>query len=232
MKNEARFPCLRGRLGRAALAVATLVTWTYSATVSATPVFVNEIHYDNNGADIDEGVEIAGPAGTVLDDWKLVFYNGSSGGSYRTLLLSGVISDQQNGFGALFFPVFTNGIQNGSPDGLALIDSFQNVLQFLSYEGELEAVGGPADGLRRSTIGQEEGSSVPIGYSLQLVGRGSLYEDFDWSSPSLNTYGLTNAGQTFAGTGDLVSVPEPATVLLMGVGLLGLRLTGRRHCTI
>jgi hypothetical protein len=211
--------------------VTTFVTWTYSATISATPVFVNEIHYDNSGVDVEEGVEIVGPAGTVLDDWTLVFYNGSSGIPYRTLLLTGVISDQENGYGTLFFPVPTNGIQNGSPDGLALIDAIENVSQFLSYEGEFEAVGGPANGLRSITIGQEEGNSNPTGYSLQLVGTGSLYDDFDWSPPSRNTFGRTNAGQTFLGTADLVSVPEPTTVLLMGVGLLSMSLTGRRHST-
>ena len=29
----------------------------------------------------------------------------------------------------------SNGIQNGSPDGIALVDSSSNVIQFLSYEG-------------------------------------------------------------------------------------------------
>ena len=36
-----------------------------------TTVFFNEIHYENFGVDIKEGVEIAGPAGTNLDGWKL-----------------------------------------------------------------------------------------------------------------------------------------------------------------
>src|SRR5690606_35449458 len=33
---------------------------------SATPVFINEIHYDNTGTDAGEFVEVAGPAGTDL----------------------------------------------------------------------------------------------------------------------------------------------------------------------
>ncbi len=31
----------------------------------AQEVFINELHYDNSGTDADEGIEIAGPAGTA-----------------------------------------------------------------------------------------------------------------------------------------------------------------------
>lgn len=34
-------------------------------------VFFNEIHYENIGIDQHEGVELAGPAGTIIDGWKL-----------------------------------------------------------------------------------------------------------------------------------------------------------------
>src|SRR5690606_35209169 len=50
-------------------------------------VWVNEIHYDNSGADADEGVEIAGTAGTDLAGWRLVFYNGSGGAVYDVVAL-------------------------------------------------------------------------------------------------------------------------------------------------
>ncbi len=39
-----------------------------------TSVFINELHYDNTGTDVDEGVEIAGQAGIDLSGWSLVFY--------------------------------------------------------------------------------------------------------------------------------------------------------------
>ncbi len=41
----------------------------------ATVVFINEIHYENVGLDVNEGIEIAGPAGTNLDNWKLYVYS-------------------------------------------------------------------------------------------------------------------------------------------------------------
>jgi len=64
-------------------------------------VFINELHYDNSGADSGEGVEIAGPAGTDLAGYQVVFYNGSNGTSYATLDLTGTISDLDDGFGVL-----------------------------------------------------------------------------------------------------------------------------------
>ena len=67
------------------------------------PVFINEIHYDNTSTDIGEAIEIAGPTGTDLSGWSLVLYNGSNGEPYTTTPLSGIIPDQQNGYGTLSF---------------------------------------------------------------------------------------------------------------------------------
>ena len=39
-----------------------------------TKVFINEIHYENIGRDVEEGIEIAGPAGTNLEGWGLYLY--------------------------------------------------------------------------------------------------------------------------------------------------------------
>ena len=114
------------------------------------PVFINEIHYDNTGTDAGEAIEIAGPAGTDLSGWTLVLYNGANGLSYTTTALSGTIPNQQGGFGTLSFTYPTNGLQNGSPDGIALVDNTGTVVQFLSYEGTFVAVGGPADGRART----------------------------------------------------------------------------------
>jgi hypothetical protein len=56
--------------------LAHCAAWTLLActrlAVADTTVFINEIHYDNNGTDVNEGVEIAGPAGTNLTGWKVV----------------------------------------------------------------------------------------------------------------------------------------------------------------
>ena len=75
-------------------------------------------------------MEIAGVAGTNLTEYTILLYKGSDGSSYDSINLVGLIPDQSNGFGALAF--FESGIQNDSPDGLALIDGSNTVLQFLS----------------------------------------------------------------------------------------------------
>ena len=126
-------------------------TLAFHAQTTGTTIFINEIHYDNTGADADEAVEIAGPAGTDLTGWSLLFYNGNGGAEYASLDLGGLLPDEGDGYGALAFT--QSGIQNGSPDGIALIDAGDSVIQFLSYEGSFEAVDGPAAGMTSVDIG-------------------------------------------------------------------------------
>ena len=76
-------------------------------------VFINELHYDNDGVDTGERIEIAGPAGTNLSGWSLVLYNGNGGMPYATIALGGVIPDQDDGYGTLSFAGPAAGIQNG-----------------------------------------------------------------------------------------------------------------------
>lgn len=161
--------------------------------------FINEIHYDNSGADSDEGVEIAGLAGLDLTGMSLVPYNGSNGTTYSVTALSGVIPNQQGGFGTLWFAI--SGLQNGAPDGVALVAADGAVLQFLSYEGEFAATNGPASGISSTDIGMAETSSTPIGQSLQLIGSGVQYSDFAWQSPADGTAGQVNTNQTFGSGG-------------------------------
>lgn len=164
-----------------------------------TTVFINEIHYDNTSTDTNEGIEIAGTAGTNLTGWTIELYNGNGGTVYSTIALSGTLTDQQGGFGTKFFA--KSGIQNGSPDGIALVDNNGNVVQFLSYEGTLTAVDGSAAGLTSTDIGVSEDNSTPVGYSLQLTGTGTTYTDFTWANAAASTYDAINNGQTFGSSG-------------------------------
>ena len=165
-----------------------------------TTVFMNEFHYDNAGAEIGEGFEVAGPAGTDLTGWTIVLYNGSGGASYGTIALSGTIDDEGSGFGALWFASAAS-IQNGAPDGFALVDAGGTVIQFLSYEGSFTATSGPANGLTSTDVGVSQGGTDAIGITLQLTGTGTEYEDFTWSAPAAGSIGDVNAGQSFTGGG-------------------------------
>ena len=157
--------------------------------------WVNEIHYDNEGADENEGLEIAGQAGVDLTDWTVVFYNGSNGLSYGTLNLSGTIPNQQSNYGTLWF--YFVGFQNGAPDGFALVNPANQVVQFLSYEGSFMAMDGPANTMLSVDIGAAEEPMPPVDFSLQLQGIGNEYADFIWAGPIEQTYGNVNTNQTF-----------------------------------
>jgi hypothetical protein len=189
------------RLRRASLRLPALLL-ALAACLALAPaargqtVFVNELHYDNQGGDANEAVEVAGPAGTSLAGWSLVFYNGSNGNEYRTESLSGILPNQQSGFGTVSTGSLPS-IQNGSPDGLALVNPSNTVVQFLSYEGTFTANDGPAAGLTSTDIGVQETGSTLATESLQLGGTGSTYADFAWQNPQANTFGAVNAGQTF-----------------------------------
>ena len=182
--------------------------------VFSTSVFINEIHYDNAGADANEAIEIAGPATTNLSGWAICLYNGYNHQVYDTWNLSGVIPNQMNGFGTLAF-FAPSSIQNGPADGIALVNDLGSVIQFLSYEGTLTASGGPADGMTSIDIGVSQ-SADPIGTSLQLQGTGTAYEDFLWGAKIPSTFGKINEGQYFMTS----AVPEPAGFLLWSFGLL------------
>jgi DNA/RNA endonuclease G (NUC1) len=127
----------------------------------------SELHYDNVGADVNEAIEVEGPAGTDLTGWSVVLYDGNGGAVYNTQALSGTIPATCGTRGVVVLNYPQNGIQNGSPDGLALIDANGQVVEFLSYEGTMTAIGGPASGVISTDIIAQEASSSPIGQSLQ-----------------------------------------------------------------
>ena len=183
-------------------------------TTPASQVWINEIHYDNAGADTGEAIEVAGVAGVDLTGWQVVYYNGNGGAPYTpATLLAGVIDDEGSGYGALSF--VRAGIQNGDPDGLALLDADGKVVEFLSYEGTFKAVGGPADGLDSTDIGVSETGNEPAGQSLQRVGDGTTAGDFAFAAPSADSFGAVNAGQTFDGAVSPPPPPPPAEPTLV-----------------
>jgi DNA/RNA endonuclease G (NUC1) len=183
---------------------------TASLTVVApppTPVTrFSELHYDNTGADINEAIEIEGPGGTDLTGWSVVLYNGNGGVVYDTRALSGTIPTMCNGRGVVYLIYNPDGIQNGAPDGLALIDNTGAVVEFLSYEGTVNATDGPANGTTSFDIVVSQ-NGAPIGQSL-----------------SRNALGLWSAGAATIGgcnSGVGPAPPAPANAITVSGRDLG-----------
>lgn len=80
-------------LDKAIAAFSIKILLKFEELIVATNVFINEFHYDNDGTDTGEAIEIAGSAGTDLTGWDLVLYSSLDGTVYDTDPLSGIISD-------------------------------------------------------------------------------------------------------------------------------------------
>lgn len=174
------------------------VGYLYAGTplpASGSRIWINEVHYDNDGVDQNEFVEIAGPAGTNLTNWTLVAYNGANGRFYKIIRLQGVIPNQSNGVGTLAFD-FPD-LQNGAPDGLALVNAENQVVEFLSYEGSFSATEGAAQGMTSADIQVVEPPDSAVGHSLQRSGSGPTSTGQTWQAPRPNTRGQPNSGQSF-----------------------------------
>lgn len=186
---------------------------------ASSDIFINEFHYDNSGSDVGEFIEVVvGPAFFgALSSAVVHLYNGKNGRSYgSSLSLDEFTPGPSNtpGLPALYFKEIS-GIQNGSPDGIALeIDGV--VREFLSYEGTFTAIDGIAAGLTSSSVGVVQGPNTPASQqSISRTGNGRIAEDFEWSiQPGNHTPGEINIGQSFGAS------PEP-----QGIGIDNLIIT-------
>lgn len=132
-------------------------------------------------------MEIACNKVVDLSGYKIVLVNGKTNRSYKTITLSETCSPTSN------FVVRNDvgQIQNGIRDGIVLVDSEGDIIEFISYEGTLSYKG------RNSVdIGVTENNNTPVGDSLQKVGTGCIASDFKWREiTSSASKGRINDGQ-------------------------------------
>ncbi|XVU25305.1 ExeM/NucH family extracellular endonuclease [Actinoplanes sp. CA-054009] len=167
--------------GAATLAVALGLTLAGPAVAADATPYISEIHYDNVGTDSGEAIEIQAPAGFDLSGWQIALYNGSNNAVYNTATLSGAVPAA----GVVVQNYPTDGLQNGAPDGIALVKPDGSVAEFLSYEGTMTAAGGPAAGQTSVDLGVAETTSTPVGQSLQKI-------DGTWRAPATSSFGTVN----------------------------------------
>ena len=108
---------------------------------------INEVDYDQVGADGNGFVEIhnTGGAAADLSNVDLVAVNGGDGSEYDRVALTGSLAP--GGYLAVAIE-----LQNGAPDGLALLDG-TTLVDALSYEGAITAatIGGQTYNLVEGT---------------------------------------------------------------------------------
>ncbi|HET6381159.1 MAG TPA: endonuclease [candidate division Zixibacteria bacterium] len=181
-------------------------------------IFISEFHYDNASTDVGEFVEVTAPAGTDLSGWQVVRYNGSTGQPYttpgpvagqsETFPPGTVVSDQTLGYGTVVIDYSQDGLQNGSPDGIALVDGTGTLVEFLSYEGTFTATSGPAAGVQSTDVGAAEPGTASVTSSVARTGL--VPGGYTWGRSDSNTKGAVNPGLIIQGT----TIPEggPPTV--------------------
>ncbi|HPR17627.1 MAG TPA: T9SS type A sorting domain-containing protein [Candidatus Cloacimonadota bacterium] len=167
--------------------------------------WINELHYDDTGVDINEFVEviIENSSSYSLSDFAIVLYNGNGGTVYGSYLLDTFTEGTTYGTFTIYSRLIA-GIQNGAPDGLCL--SYQSTLitgQFLSYEGTITATDGVANGVTSTDMGVFEDGNDLEGNSLQLAGSSLNYSGFTWQAPATSTMGTINNSQFFGGPAPL-----------------------------
>jgi len=145
---------------------------------------INEVHYDDQGADDGEFVEIRVEAGGDISGYSVELVNGNGATTYNSLNVADMVMTSDGSYD--YYVWSPSSIQNGAPDGIALIDGEGTTLEFLSYEGSMVgAVGEVYEGLTSTDIGAYEDSTTVEGTSLQANDLGT------WSS-DLQTAGSEN----------------------------------------
>lgn len=198
--------------GSARTAGATLRT-SAGAPAPTLGLRLNEVDYDQPGFDTGEFVEIVNVASERyrLRHVALVFVNGTTSAEYRRVRLSGPLGPSrrlvvatpslsvEGSARVLPLPLARDNIQNGAPDGIALVDTANDiVLDALSYEGSIDRA--TIDGLPGTfpmvagrPVSETDDNDVP-GSLCRLPDRADGGDDDgDWSACA-PTPGTRNAG--------------------------------------
>lgn len=208
------------RLVILASTLALLVSAT--ATPARAGPILNEICYDGVGTDADEAfTEILGTPGTSLTGWSLRGINGYNGLAYRTISLTG-LTIPSDGFLVLATTGATGAVllardatanvdwQNG-PDAIQLLDASGSIVDALQYGNA---------GLYNAGEGIYA-TDVRAGWSLSrdLLGTDTNDNAHDFLPTITPTPGIVPQP----------AVPEPATLLLVSAGSVGLAVVRRRR---
>jgi hypothetical protein len=194
-------------------------TSTSAVTVStgASHLVINEVDYDQLNTDAAEYIEIYNPSSAPINltGKSLVLINGADNTAYDTIDLgpAGILASHQYlvvagagvsvpGAALKLDPGWTtNAIQNGAPDGIALIDTTTTTLiDALSYEGAITMANLPgfaaATSLVEGTVlatAVADSNAVPATLCRMPNGSDTDNANVDWKVCSKVTPGDVNA---------------------------------------
>ena len=195
---------------------------------SSSVLFINEIDYDDPGADDEEFVEICGLAGNY-NNVTIKLINGLNGSVYGTVELGNIsLSNESEGYGFYVWAptnttdsevdASTNGsgassIQNGAPDGIQ-IDVDGVIVDAVSYENGGTAMN-DADG---NTMEQTNFDGSSENDANTTLGRQGL-DGSSWelqirtigTKNTLSSGGTQNYGQVISGTSGFRMMSSPVS---------------------
>ena len=174
---------------------------------------INELDYDQPGTDTQEFIELKNTGTNALNvsHYALVFINGANNTEYSRVVLSGTLAAGQYlvaastnvtvdaGARLINLPLGTNAIQNGSPDGVALVNlGMTNVVDALSYAGAVTAAiingfPGTYTLVEGSATSATDSGSVTRSLIRYPDGADTDNASGDWSSTSTPTPGTANS---------------------------------------
>ena len=144
--------------------------------------YINELHYDNVGTDVNERIEVAVNGLDTGVYFLSVFNNAVNGLVYASNDPSVATISAPDGNGIKYIVFTINGLGDGPFLSIYLTDSSNTALERLSFEGVIS-------GFDETEIGVFEDGNGPSNFSLQRrVG------ETTWDPPRQNTFGSANVG--------------------------------------
>ncbi|HUR11973.1 MAG TPA: hypothetical protein VM012_11415, partial [Flavitalea sp.] len=176
------------------MAIAIFSTIQTRAQGLSNPI-ISEFHYEDvsNDADEIEQIEIFGKSGTNLSNFRIYLY-GQNGKVSSIIPLSGIIPPMITRYGVTYgVLVFTIDNMDNDKTGicLAMFDGQNwNSLEWISYEGTINAKDGPADNQTSDDVGARETGSTTVASSLWRPSA----QNANFSVTTQNSFGAVNTG--------------------------------------